>query len=95
MQDQTGQRPSTVQQNLDFELDVKVDIESGLCILHPATDPDKEPDANDARLVLQGYSTTVLLYCIFVSTPSKKAVQQDNTNRAVVIYQRSVLLNHY
>ena len=51
IQDQTGQRSSAVLQNLDFELDVKVDIKSGICILHPAVEQEKEPDSSETRLV--------------------------------------------
>ena len=48
-QDQTvlAQR-GAVQPGLDFELDVAVEIDSGKCVLHPASDGDKE-DAGDLR----------------------------------------------
>lgn len=39
------------QQNLDFELDVIVNIDSGKCVLHSGNDGDGE-DANDQRLVI-------------------------------------------
>lgn len=48
VQDQTviSQRNS-LQPNLDFELDVIVEIDSGKCVLHPASDGDK--DDTDVR----------------------------------------------
>lgn len=39
------------QQNLDFELDVVVNIDSGKCVLHSVNDGDGE-DTNDQRLVV-------------------------------------------
>lgn len=43
----TGAKAQIVSR-VDFELDLKVAIESGKCVLHPKLDPKQESDA-DAR----------------------------------------------
>ena len=49
----TSQKSSTIQQqqhqqNLDFELDLTVDIDSGKCVFYPADDGDKD-EASDSK----------------------------------------------
>lgn len=49
MQDQSGtSQKNVLQPNLDFELDVTFEIDSGKCVLHPVGDGDKE-DVPDVR----------------------------------------------
>lgn len=38
-----------VESRVDFELDVRVAIESGKCMLHPKLDPKQESDAETRR----------------------------------------------
>lgn len=45
----TGAKEAQIVSRVDFELDIKVAIESGKCVLHPKLDPEKESDADTRR----------------------------------------------
>lgn len=41
---QRGGLAPTSERNIDFELDVRVEIDSGKCMLHPSTQPPEHED---------------------------------------------------
>ena len=45
-----SQKASVMEPNVDFEMDIKVDIDSGRCVLHPK-EPKVEPESEQKRFV--------------------------------------------
>lgn len=55
----------TPEKNIDFELDVRVEIDSGKCVLHPTTQQPEQEDISCRRLAEMLFlDSEAFLFCV-------------------------------